>query len=364
MAKINLRSRLFLSHLLVLIVGVSSLVIIGKLSSPRYFVFYLEELQARNFTMNYAVRTYLIDGFEAAWNHSTFWAVITGAGTAGGLSYWMSQRIVENLTQMEEITQRFAAGDLAERLPASDIPEINRLSASFNRMAASLAGVEERRREIIGDLTHELRTPLTIVQGYLEELAEEKIAPSPEIYTRLMRETKRLQRLVNDVQELSKAEAGYLPINLQPALVYPLLNSLVERFRDQLITTDPAIILDCSPHIPPVLADIDRLEQVLVNLLGNALNYTQSGRITLQINLENRSMSFAIIDTGLGIAPEELPYIFDRFWRGTKAVELNHRGTGVGLAICRRLIELQGGEIQVTSHLGYGSTFRFSLPLA
>jgi len=213
-------------------------------------------------------------------------------------------------------------------------------------------------------LTHELRTPLTIVQGYLEELAEEKIAPSPEIYTRLMRETKRLQRLVNDVQELSKAEAGYLPINLQPALVYPLLNSLVERFRDQLITTDPAIILDCSPHIPPVLADIDRLEQVLVNLLGNALNYTQSGRITLQINLENRSMSFAIIDTGLGIAPEELPYIFDRFWRGTKAVELNHRGTGVGLAICRRLIELQGGEIQVTSHLGYGSTFRFSLPLA
>lgn len=364
MPKINLRSRLFLSHILVLIVGVSSLVIIGKLSSPRYFVLYLEQLQAQNFTISYPVRTYLIDGFEAAWNHSTFWAVITGGGTAGLLSYWISQRIIKNLTQMEKITQRFAAGDLAERLPPSEIPEINRLSSSFNRMAASLAGVEERRREIIGDLTHELRTPLTIVQGYLEELAEEKIAPSPEIYTRLMRETKRLQRLVNDVQELSKAEAGHLPIDLQPVTVYPLLSSLVERFQDQLMTTDPAIILDCSLQLPPVLADIDRLEQVLVNLLGNALNYTKSGKITLQVGLANRSMDFAVIDTGLGIAPEELPYIFDRFWRGTKAVELNHRGTGIGLAICRRLVELQGGELKVTSQQGTGSTFWFSLPLA
>jgi signal transduction histidine kinase len=364
MPKIDLRSRLFLSHLLVLIVGVSSLVIIGKLSSPRYFVFYLEELQARNYTINYAVRTYLIDGFEAAWNHSTFWAVIAGSGAAGGLSYWMSQRIVKNLTQMENITQRFAAGDLAERLPTSEIPEIHRLSMSFNRMAASLAGVEERRREIIGDLTHELRTPLTVVQGYLEELADEKIPPTPEIYTRLLRETQRLQRLVNDVQELSKAEAGYLPIDLQPVQVYPLLNSLVERFRDQLINDEPMIILDCSPHLPPVLADIDRLEQVLVNLLGNALNYTRSGKITIQTSLENRSVYFAIIDTGLGIAPEDLPHIFDRFWRGTAASELNYRGTGIGLAICRRLIELQGGEISVTSQLGQGSTFQFHLPLA
>ncbi len=364
MSKINLQSRLFLSHLLVLLVGVSSLVIIGKLSSPRYFVLYLEQLQARNYTISYGVRTVLIDGFEAAWNHGTFWAVITGAGTAGGLSYLMSQRIVKNLIQMEKITRRFAAGDLAERLPASEIPEINRLSSSFNRMAASLAGVEERRQEIIGDLTHELRTPLTVVQGYLEELADEKIPPSVEVYDRLLRETRRLQRLVNDVQELSKAEAGCLPINLQSVQVYPLLHALVDRFRDQLVDDEPLLILDCSPQLPPVLADIDRLEQVLINLLGNAINYTRSGKIILQASLENRSISFAVTDTGLGIAPEEIPYIFERFWRGRQASELNLRGTGIGLAICRRLVELQGGEITVSSQLGQGSTFQFYLPLA
>ncbi|NJL91099.1 MAG: HAMP domain-containing histidine kinase, partial [Coleofasciculaceae cyanobacterium SM2_1_6] len=241
---------------------------------------------------------------------------------------------------------------------------INRLSSSFNRMAASLAGVEERRQEIIGDLTHELRTPLTVVQGYLEELADEKIPPSVEVYDRLLRETRRLQRLVNDVQELSKAEAGCLPINLQPVQVYSLLQTLIERFRDQLVADEPLLILDCSPHLPPVLADLDRLEQVLINLLGNALNYTRSGKIILQASLENRSISFAVTDTGLGIAPAEIPYIFERFWRGSKASELNLRGTGIGLAICRRLVELQGGELTVSSQLGQGSTFQFSLPLA
>ena len=358
-----LASRLFLSHLLVMMVAVSSLVMIGKLSSPRLFVLHLQRLEGTGYSLGYA-RTRLVEGFETAWNRSTFWAVIAGATAAGGLSYWVSQRITKPLTHIEQITQKFAGGKLDERLPPSDIPELNQLSTSFNRMAASLEGVEQRRRELIGDLTHELRTPLTVINGYLEGLADGQIEPTSEVYERLVRETKRLQRLVNDMQELSKAEAGYLPIKLAPVNLHPLLSSLVEKFSDQLLDEGPVLRLECPPSLPPVLADLDRLEQVLVNLIGNALSYTEKGLITIRAWTENRQIWIAVIDTGQGIAPEDLPHVFERFWRSGSASARNNRGSGIGLAISRRLIELQGGRIEVESELGKGSTFRFCLPQA
>ncbi len=378
MSKSNLRStkslplasRLFLSHLLVMIVGVSSLVIIGKLSSPRFFVLHLQQLEGRGVTLRFA-RTYLVDGFETAWNRSTFWSVIAGATAAGGLSYWVSKRIMQPLTQIEQITQKFAAGHLDERLPPSEIPEINQLATSFNRMAVSLEDVELRRRELVSDLTHELRTPLTVLRGYLEELAAEQIEPTPEVYQQLAKETRRLERLVNDLQELSKAEAGYLPIKLQAVDLRPLLESLVQKFSDQLLEDGPVLRLECPDQSPLVLADIDRVEQVLVNLIGNALTYTKAGSITVsawtqaeEIKSRVSRMWVAVTDTGIGIAQEDLPHVFERFWRAEKSRNQHTGGTGIGLAICKRLIELQGGQIGVESQLGVGSTFRFYLPLA
>ncbi len=378
MSKSNLRStkslplasRLFLSHLLVMIVGVSSLVIIGKLSSPRFFVLHLQQLEGRGVTLRFA-RTYLVDGFETAWNRSTFWSVIAGTTAAGGLSYWVSKRIMQPLTQIEQITQKFAAGHLDERLPPSEIPEINQLATSFNRMAVSLEDVELRRRELVSDLTHELRTPLTVLRGYLEELAAEQIEPTPEVYQQLAKETRRLERLVNDLQELSKAEAGYLPIKLQAVDLRPLLESLVQKFSDQLLEDGPVLRLECPDQLPLVLADIDRVEQVLVNLIGNALTYTKAGSITVsawtqaeEIKSRVSRMWVAVTDTGIGIAQEDLPHVFERFWRAEKSRNQHTGGTGIGLAICKRLIELQGGQIGVESQLGVGSTFRFYLPLA
>ncbi len=365
-----LASRLFLSHLLVMIVGVTSLVIIGKLSSPRLFVLHLQRLEGRNVSLRYA-RAYLIDGFETAWNRSTFWSVIVGATAAGGLSYWVSKRIMQPLTQIEQITQKFAAGKLDERLPPSEIPEINQLATSFNRMAVSLEDVEHRRRELVSDLTHELRTPLTVLRGYLEELAADRIEATPEVYQQLAKETKRLERLINDLQELSKAEAGYLPIKLQSVNLHPLLASLVQKFSDQLLEDGPILRLECPDSLPSVRADIDRVEQVLVNLLGNALTYTETGSITIRVWTESEGannrlprMWIAVADTGIGIAPEDLPHVFERFWRAEKSRNQHTGGTGIGLAICKRLVELQGGQIEVKSQLGQGSTFQFYLPLA
>lgn len=363
-------SRLFLSHLLVMMVAVSSLVIIGKLSSPRFFVLHLQQLEGRGVTLRYA-RTNLIKGFETAWNRSTFWAVIAGGTAAGGLSYWVSKRIVQPLTQIEQITQRFAAGHLDERLPPSEIPEINQLTTSFNRMAVSLEDVEHRRRELVSDLTHELRTPLTVLRGYLEELADARIEPTPGVYQQLAKETRRLERLINDLQELSKAEAGYLPIHLQAVNLRPLLESLVQKFSDQLLEDGPVLRLECPDQLPSVLADPDRVEQVLVNLIGNALTYTKAGSITVQAWTDAEGATsrlprlwIAVTDTGIGIAAQDLPHVFERFWRAEKSRNQHTGGTGIGLAISQRLVELQGGQLEVQSQLGVGSTFRFYLPLA
>ncbi|MCC5666838.1 HAMP domain-containing histidine kinase [Nostoc sp. CHAB 5784] len=361
--KMGLRERLFLSHLVVMLVGVASLVSISKISSPRLFVLHLERLENRGFDL-INIRTELVTGFELAWQRSTIWSVLVGTTAAGGLSYWVSRRIMRRLTEMEQITQKFAAGQMDARLPISDIAELNGLGASFNRMAASLEGVEARRREVIGDMTHELRTPLTVVRGYLEELADGEIEASPEIYRRLAKETRRLERLVNDLQELSKAEAGYLPINIQRVNLHPLLESLVVKFTDQLLEDGPVLVLECPSVLPPVLADIDRTEQVLVNLLGNAVRYTNEGSITIRAGTEGSQLWIAVIDTGIGIPPENLPHVFERFWRADQSRDRHSGGTGIGLTISRRLIELQGGQIQVESELGVGSTFRFFLPLA
>ncbi|OUL37234.1 two-component sensor histidine kinase [Nostoc sp. T09] len=358
-----LASRLLFSHLVVMIVGVFSLVIISKISSPRFFVLHLERLENEGLDL-IDIRTELVQGFETAWQRSTLWSVIVGTTAAGGLSYWVSKRIMQGLTEMEQITRQFAAGHFEARLPMSDIPEINQLGASFNRMAASIEGVEARRRELIGDMTHELRTPLTVVRGYLEQLADGEIEPSPDVYRRLAKETKRLERLVNDLQELSKAEAGYLAINIQRVNLRPLLESLVEKFTDQLLEDGPVLRLECPSSLPFVLADLDRTEQVLVNLLGNAVRYTTKGSITIRVWADSFQLWIVVVDTGIGIAPEELPHVFERFWRADSSRDRHSGGTGIGLTISKRLVELQSGQIQVESQKGSGSKFQFSLPLA
>jgi signal transduction histidine kinase len=343
-------------------VGLITLTVIGKVSSPRFFVVYLERIEVAGLQVR-QIRTELVRGFEHAWSRGAIWSLVVGASAAGGLSYLVSKRIVQPLLQMEEITKKFASGEMDARVPPNEIPELDQLATSFNRMATTLEGIEQRRRDLVSDLTHELRTPLTVINGYLEGLADGTVDSSPEIYQLLSRETKRMQRLVNDLQELSKMEAGYLPIHAKPVDLKPLLTALVQKFSDQ-VSELVELHLEYPSDIPAVLADLERVEQILVNLLGNALRYTPSGLITVRVTSETDKVWIAIIDTGQGIAPEDLPHVFERFWRADRSRDRHSGGTGIGLAISRRLVELQGGRIEVESELGKGSIFRFSLPIA
>ncbi len=399
----NLQTRLLLSHLTVLVVGLGIFVGVGLVSSPQLFVVQLERLEIAGFQISRA-RRQLIRGFDLVWRQSSFWSAIAGAATAGGVSFWASRRIVKPLKEMEAVTRQLAAGDLGARVRAYDIAELDQVGQSFNGMADSLAGVEQRRRQLVGDLTHELRSPLTVMRGYLEELASDVIEPSPELYGRLVRETRRLERLVRDTQELSKVEAGHLPLDIRAIpgeSLGELIVGLVDQLRDQVVDKDLTLAMDLPEELPTVAADGDRLHQILVNLLSNALRHTPLGTVTIWArrlppefnhpaqlprgNSEKQgdgkkndpSLWLGVTDTGEGIGAESLPYIFERFWRGDLArdrqvepgmsLESSSKrtsGAGIGLAITKQLVERHGGKIVAISEPHRGSTFYFDLSLA
>jgi hypothetical protein len=352
-----------LCNIIVMLVGLSTPLIVDWFFSHQLFGLDLTLLEGRQFNVGTTAND-LIDKCQVVWKQGVWWSMLLGATVAGSLSYLFAKRIVQPLIQMEKITQKFAEGNLSARVPKSEIPELNRLAINFNRMALNLEGVEQRRRELMEDLTHELRTPLTILEGYLEGLADGAIEAKAELFERLVAETARLGRLVNDTQELSKAEGGYLPIKIQRVDLHLLLLSLIKRFSDQLLEEGPVLLLECPPNPPLVCADPERVEQILVNLLGNAVRYTVNGSITVRVWSEPAKLWIAVIDTGHGMKAEDLPFVFNRFWRSERSRERNPGGSGMGLAICHRLVKLQGGEILVESELNKGTMFRFSLPLA
>jgi signal transduction histidine kinase len=364
MSKPTLRSRLFRAHLIVLAIGIITLVTISWLYTPRLFVLRLRRIEGPNFQIAQA-QGRLVEVFQFAWGRGMLWAGLLGGISASTLSYWLSKRVVEPLLEIEEITRAFASGDLDRRLPEYEILELTQLATSVNHMAADIQSVEQRRRDLVSDLSHELRTPLTIIKGYLEGLADGTVEADPSVYARLARETTRLQRLVNDLQELSQLEAGYLPIHPQPTDLRELLASVVARFTDQRLPDDPVQLkLEVAADLPQVQADAERIEQVVVNLLSNALRYTQEGSVSVKSWQNSNRVWVAVEDTGPGIAPESLHHVFDRFWRADRSRDRASGGTGIGLTICRRLIEMHGGHIEVESTVGQGSIFRFWLPTA
>jgi signal transduction histidine kinase len=291
-----------------------------------------------------------------------------GAAFAAAMlaSYLLSQRIVAPIHRLARASSRIASGHYAERAPHGGNDELGELAESFNQMATSLEETERRRLALIGDVAHELRTPLSTIEGYTEGLLDGVIEGSSETYALILREAGRLRRLVDDLQDLSRAEAKQ--ISFHPRLVAPrqLVEGAIARLRPQMEEKGLHIEVDTPEGLPNVYADEDRTGQVLINLLGNALRYTPAGgRIAVQVRRLAGQVEFAVIDTGVGIAPEHLPHVFERFYQVDQSRSRPTGGTGIGLTIARYLIEAQGGTIKVESPgAGRGSTFSFTLPKA
>jgi len=275
---------------------------------------------------------------------------------------WFIQSIHQPLQSLEQVIQRFNEGDLTARVPPNPIPELHRLGLTLNSAAVRLQGVEERRQEMVGDLAHELGTPLTVIRGYLEMMQEGRLSYSPVVAAQLTEEAERMSRLLDHLQTLSKVEAGCLPLHLQVLDLLPDLRSTITNFTVQAQENHCHLSLDCPATLPPVFADPDRVKQILSNLISNAIHYAPGTTISIQVWVVQPFLWVAVSDMGIGIAPDELQLIFERFWRSERNAE--NEGRGLGLAIAKRLVEVQGGQIEVESELGKGSTFRFSLPLA
>ncbi len=293
-------------------------------------------------------------------------AAALAAALAGLLtSILLMRAILHPLRQLAQSSQRIAAGRYDERIRLPDSDELAAVATSFNHMARSLEQIERQRVELIGNVAHELRTPLSGLEGYLEGLVDGVFPCDSETFTMMQHEVRRLRRLINDLQSLSQAEAGQLNLHCAPVDLHTLARRVVAQIQPQIIAQHLDLLVEAPPAPLIASADADRTAQVLLNLVGNAVRYTpEGGRITIRLSASEDMARVSVIDTGIGIPAEALPYLFERFYRVDTSRSRTSGGSGIGLTIARHLIWAMGGDICVSSEgPGQGSTFSFTLPL-
>ncbi len=370
----GLRAKLFVSHFLVALATALTLLTALYLVAPVIFGRLMAGMMGAMPGMMDADSGMegMMDSVRRAFGltllYSLVVAGVVAAVTASLSSLFVSRRIVEPLRDMMAATRRIAAGRYGERVPVGEPDELGALSESFNSMAASLEAAERKRLELIGDVSHELRTPLSTLEGYMEGLMEGVIEPSEETWALLYGEAERMRRIVEDLRQLSHAEAGQL--TLRTAAIRPddLVRATVERMVPLFGEKGVELVSTAPKDLPPVFADGDRVVQVLSNLLDNALRHTGAGgRVVVGAEVRDCEVLFVVEDNGEGIPAEHLPHVFERFYRAEKSRSRSEArgGSGLGLAISRALVEAMGGRIRAESPgPEKGARSSFSLPLA
>ncbi|MFC3998029.1 ATP-binding protein [Nocardiopsis sediminis] len=279
-----------------------------------------------------------------------------------GVSVVLSTRLVRPVHALTAAVQRMRDGDRAARVAVRDSGEVGRLAKAFNEMSEHLEQLEEQRKAMVSDVSHELRTPLSNVRGWLEAAQDGVAELEPDRMAMLIEETLLLQRIIDDLQELALADAGKLRLTPEPLDVRDLVDQVVASHR--LRAESAGLRLETDTADVPLVADRARLLQAIGNLVGNALRHTPApGTVTVRARTEAGHAVIEVADTGVGIAPEDLPNVFSRFWRAEKSRSRRTGGSGLGLAIVRNLAELHGGTAEAQSTLGEGSVFTLRLPL-
>lgn len=287
----------------------------------------------------------------------------TGAALAiGGLLF---HSITTPLRRLTAASRAIAQGDLSVRAPVSGSDEIAQLARAFNQMAESLARAQEARRNQTADIAHELRTPLTVLQGTLEAMVDGVYPTDRENLLAALAQVRTLSRLVEDLRLLAQADAGELTLYRAPLDLGAFLEEVLEAHRPQAQERGISLTLERPPALPLVLADRDRLSQVLGNLLANALRYTPSGgHIVVRATSRGREVAISVADNGPGVPASDLPYLFERFWRRDPSRQRATGGSGLGLSIARHIVEAHGGHIWAEPTPGGGLTVSFTLPTA
>ncbi|MEW5869343.1 MAG: HAMP domain-containing sensor histidine kinase [Chloroflexota bacterium] len=295
-------------------------------------------------------------------NQSILFGAIGALVLALVLGSILARSLTAPLRDLAAATSKVAKGELGYTVQVRSRDEIGQLGDSFNQMSTDLAKSNRLRKQMTADIAHDLRTPLSIMLGYTEALSDGKLDGSEEIFSTMHQVTRHLSHLVDDLRTISLADAGELPINpvsLPPAA---LIERTVATYQPHAHEKGVSLRIDAQPGLPEIKVDPERMEQVLGNLVSNALRYTpQGGWVELAADAQADTLRLRVSDNGSGISPEDLPKVFTRFYRGDSARQ-NNGEAGLGLTIAKSLVEAQGGKIEVKSEVGQGTVFSMYFP--
>lgn len=283
-----------------------------------------------------------------------------------GIALFLSRRLSNPLLRIEETARKIAKGDLNTRVNISSKDEIGSLADAINDLARELKRYQTNRREFFANISHELRTPLTYIDGFTNALRK-KLYKSEEEKEQMLdlvdQEAKRMTKLVNDLFELAKMEEGKMLLYTEPIDLIDIIDSAVSKTKLKAKNKGLKLEVISPQELPLINGDGLRLEQVMINLLENAIRYTENGEVNIQVWGSKDYVHLSIIDTGMGIGAENIPYLFERFFRVDKSRSRKLGGTGLGLAIVKQLVSLHNGDIKVKSEVGKGTRFDLSFPI-
>ena len=358
----RIRTRLLVSHLAVVVAGSATLSIAVGLVAPGAFEASMGHAADG---MGEMMTALIRDAFRDATQTALVVAIGAAAVAAIIISVALSTRFSRPIGRLAQASRRIASGRYAERVAVTSNDEIGELAESFNTMAASLEATERRRLQLVGDVAHELRTPLATLDGYLEGLEDGIVPATDETWALLRGETSRLARLVNDLQELWRAEARQLPMSLSAVDIVDQVQAALERFGAQAREREIRLVTDLESGVLRVRADPERLGQILDNFLSNAIRYSSpASTITVSARSVGSEITVGITDQGPGLTPEQLEQVFERFYRVDPSRSRALGGSGIGLAIAKALAKAMGGRVLAESGgPGKGATFRVVVPM-
>lgn len=362
----RLSVRLTAAFLLAATMGVALVAVLAYRTTSTGFTAFIGHLEAMQgmmgdmmgSTVNQAALEFISNLGQTLWI-----AGLLGVALALLLGGLFTRQIVAPLGEVATAARRIAKGDLSQKVKVRGSNELTDLGESFNTMAQTLSHDRQLRQNMVADIAHELRTPLSVLQANIEAMQDGVLEASAENLASLHQETSLLARLIEDLGTLSLAESGQLEFHPRATDLIKLSSQIMEGMRTQFTSKNVILALEAPDSLVPVFVDPDRIEQVMRNLLSNAFRYTpEGGRVTLRLVTDSEGVVAAVTDTGTGIPSEDLPHVFERFYRVDRSRTRRTGGSGLGLAIVKQLVEAQGGRVWATSQVGKGTTFFFRLP--
>lgn len=356
--------RLLAAQLLVIAAGTVTVVLVALAAGPALFRYHIRQALG---TVPASVQGHLDEAFTAATGISLGVSVAAALITATGVSLFITRRLSRPIRALGAAATRVAGGDYSAQVhPAGLGGELDTLTSAFNTMATALEATEATRRRLLSDAAHELRTPLATLSAFVEGLADGVREPTQQTWDIMTAQTLRLRRLADDLALVSRAEEGQLPLRPVPIAPGQVVKAAIAGARPGFTAKDVDLTGHVTAELPRIVADPDRMGQVLAGLLANALRHTPpGGHVTVIASREGPAVRITVTDTGDGIAPEHLPHLFERFYRAEPGRDRAHGGSGIGLTIARALITAQDGTITAASDgPGAGARFTITLPAA